>query len=160
MEWPVVLALVLVIPIILFPAALVWYLNIGGIYAAIMKARERRAARREEKAGNPAIVGRRVKAGAPAIGRATRIALRIAVPVGIYGLLIWFLLGSFGWEVALAVGLATPFMLIPVAFVWYLNVSGLYQVIRDRRQRQRRRAERIIRSRAVGTAAEERALAE
>ena len=45
MEWQMILALVLAIPIILFPAAFVWYLNIGGIYAAIKEARERRAVR-------------------------------------------------------------------------------------------------------------------
>jgi len=35
MEWQVILVLVLGIPVILFPAAYVWYLNIGGVYAAI-----------------------------------------------------------------------------------------------------------------------------
>ena len=42
MEWQVAVALVIAIPVILFPAAFVWYLNIGGIYAAIKEARERR----------------------------------------------------------------------------------------------------------------------
>ena len=41
MEWQIIVALVLVIPIILFPVAFVWYLNIGGIYAAIKEALER-----------------------------------------------------------------------------------------------------------------------
>lgn len=45
--------------------------------------------------------------------------------------------------VLLAVVLGIPLILFPVAFVWYLNVSGLYQVIRDARQRQRRRAEAL-----------------
>ena len=45
MEWQIILALVIAIPIILFPAAYIWYLNIGGIYAAIKAAREKRAAR-------------------------------------------------------------------------------------------------------------------
>ena len=45
MEWQIILALVIAIPIILFPAAFVWYLNIGGIYAAIKEARERRVTR-------------------------------------------------------------------------------------------------------------------
>jgi hypothetical protein len=31
--------------VILFPAAFVWYLNVGGIYAAIKEARARRVAR-------------------------------------------------------------------------------------------------------------------
>jgi len=48
MEWEFVVALALAIPIILFPAAFVWYLNIGGIYTAIKEARERRAVRRHK----------------------------------------------------------------------------------------------------------------
>ena len=47
MEWPVILALVLGIPIILFPAAYVWYLNLGGVYAAIKKARADKAVREQ-----------------------------------------------------------------------------------------------------------------
>ena len=42
MEGYMFLALILAIPIILFPAAFVWYLNIGGIYAAIKAAREKK----------------------------------------------------------------------------------------------------------------------
>ena len=49
MEWQVILALVLGIPVILFPSAYVWYLNIGGIYAAVRKAQEKRAAREQER---------------------------------------------------------------------------------------------------------------
>ena len=45
MEWQILVALVIAIPIILFPVAFVWYLNIGGIYAAIKEARARRVAR-------------------------------------------------------------------------------------------------------------------
>jgi hypothetical protein len=45
MEWQFIVALVIAIPIILFPAAFVWYLNVGGIYAAIKEARARRVAR-------------------------------------------------------------------------------------------------------------------
>ena len=48
MQWQLVVALVIAIPIILFPAAYVWYLNIGGIYAAVKEARERRAVRERE----------------------------------------------------------------------------------------------------------------
>ena len=44
MEWQFIVALVIVIPIILFPAAFVWYLNIGGLYAAIKQMLEKRAA--------------------------------------------------------------------------------------------------------------------
>jgi len=45
MQWELVVALVIAIPIILFPAAYVWYLNIGGIVAAIKEAREARVSR-------------------------------------------------------------------------------------------------------------------
>ncbi len=41
-----ILALVLVIPIILAPAVLVWYMNLGGIVLAIKEAREQRLARK------------------------------------------------------------------------------------------------------------------
>ena len=44
MEWQFIVALVIAIPIILFPVAFIWYLNIGGIYAAIKEARARRVA--------------------------------------------------------------------------------------------------------------------
>jgi hypothetical protein len=46
MEWQFIVALAIAIPIILFPAAFVWYLNIGGIYTAIKEARARRVARK------------------------------------------------------------------------------------------------------------------
>ncbi len=45
MQWALVIALVIAIPIILFPAAYVWYLNVGGIMSAIKEARARRIAR-------------------------------------------------------------------------------------------------------------------
>ena len=46
----VILALVFAIPLMLIPVALVWYINIGGIYAAIKEARERKAALEKEAA--------------------------------------------------------------------------------------------------------------
>jgi len=49
MQWELIVALVIAIPVILFPAAYVWYLNIGGILAAIRKARERRVAPDKKK---------------------------------------------------------------------------------------------------------------
>lgn len=48
MQWELVVALVIAIPIILFPAAYIWYINIGGICAAIREAREKQIARRKE----------------------------------------------------------------------------------------------------------------
>jgi hypothetical protein len=44
MQWQLVVALVIAIPIILFPAAYVWYMNIGGIYTAIKQMRAKRVA--------------------------------------------------------------------------------------------------------------------
>jgi hypothetical protein len=44
MEWQIVVALVIAIPVILFPAAYVWYINFGGIYAAVKEARARKVA--------------------------------------------------------------------------------------------------------------------
>ena len=43
MEWQIIVALVIVIPVVLIPVLFVWYLNIGGIYAAFKEARARRA---------------------------------------------------------------------------------------------------------------------
>ena len=48
MEWQIIVALVVVIPVILLPVLFVWYLNIGGIYAAIKEARARRAVSEKE----------------------------------------------------------------------------------------------------------------
>lgn len=127
MEWPVILAIVLAVIIILFPAMFIWYLNIGGMYAAI---RER---------------GRiRIPA---AVSRAMRIALIIIVPVAIYAVLIWFFYGHFGWQVAVAVAVAFPIVLFVPALIWAAVISGLYQVARDRMRRRvtvtRRKAVRM-----------------
>ena len=43
-----ILALVFTIPLILFPAALIWYINIGGIYAAIKEAQARKTVLEKE----------------------------------------------------------------------------------------------------------------
>jgi len=50
MQWEFVVALVLAIPVVLFPVAYVWYLNIGGIYTALRKAQKRRAVREKRVA--------------------------------------------------------------------------------------------------------------
>lgn len=47
MNIELIVALVVAIPVVLFPAAFVWYLNIGGIIA---KVREARAAREKQAA--------------------------------------------------------------------------------------------------------------
>ncbi len=45
MEWKFIIALVIAIPVVLFPVALVWFLNIGGIISAVKEIRARRKAR-------------------------------------------------------------------------------------------------------------------
>ena len=47
MQWEFIVALVIAIPIILFPVALVWYLSIGGI---LLVARQKKSAQ-EKKVG-------------------------------------------------------------------------------------------------------------
>ena len=54
------------------------------------------------------------------------------------------------WQVIVALVVAIPIILLPVAFLWYLNVSGVYQVMRATRARQKRRAEAL--AQAVGEA--------
>lgn len=44
MQWELIVALVVAIPVILFPAAFVWYLNIGGLIQAAKEARQTKAA--------------------------------------------------------------------------------------------------------------------
>ena len=51
MDWQFIVALAIAIPIILFPVAFIWFLNIGGIYAAIKEARAKRVAYRKEVGG-------------------------------------------------------------------------------------------------------------
>jgi hypothetical protein len=46
------------------------------------------------------------------------------------------------WQIILGVVLGIPMVLFPIALVWYLNVSGLYQVMRDARARQKKQAAR------------------
>jgi len=110
MEWQIVVALLIAIPIILFPVVFVWYMNAGGLYAAIKE--------------------RRFKV-AQAVLRKIRTGLTIAVPIGIYVFALWFSFGHFGWEVTLAIGLALPIVLLVPALVWAGVASGLFLVIRE-----------------------------
>lgn len=126
MEWSTILVLILVVPIILFPAAFIWYLNAGGLYAAIKEGRIKMPR---------------------GVTRAIRIGLFVTVPCGAYGTIIWFTLGHFGWVVALAVALVLPVVIIAPVLVWAALVSGLYQVARDALHRRaavrKRRATRL-----------------
>lgn len=43
MSWQVIVALVVAIPVVLLPVAFVWYLNIGGVFAAVREMRAKKA---------------------------------------------------------------------------------------------------------------------
>ncbi len=47
MEWQIIVALVIAIPVILIPVVFVWYMNMGSIFAAVREARARRAAQKK-----------------------------------------------------------------------------------------------------------------
>ena len=47
------------------------------------------------------------------------------------------------WQLILALVIAIPVILIPVAFIWFMNVSGIYTVIRETRKRRIAREKRI-----------------
>lgn len=47
-----------------------------------------------------------------------------------------------GFIIALII--AIPVILLPVAFIWYVNVSGLWKVMKDARQRKARAAYGLI----------------
>ena len=57
MQWQFIVALVIAIPIILIPPALVWYINIGGIVQAARETRKTRVTR-EKKGREVATVAR------------------------------------------------------------------------------------------------------
>jgi len=39
------------------------------------------------------------------------------------------------WQIIVALALAAPIILLPVAFVWYLNIAGIYAAREARGQR-------------------------
>jgi len=40
------------------------------------------------------------------------------------------------WQIILALVLATPIILLPVAFIWYLNIGGIVAAAREARERK------------------------
>jgi hypothetical protein len=44
MQWEIIVALVVAVPVILFPAAYVWYINIKGLASMVKEARMKKAA--------------------------------------------------------------------------------------------------------------------
>ena len=45
------------------------------------------------------------------------------------------------WQLVIAIVVAIPIMVFPAALIWYMNVSGILQVMKDARQREKRRVE-------------------
>lgn len=43
------------------------------------------------------------------------------------------------WQLIVAIVVVVPLILFPAALIWYVNVSGLLQVMREAHQRQKRR---------------------
>lgn len=54
------------------------------------------------------------------------------------------------WWAILALVLGIPIVLLPVAFIWYLNVSGLYSVMRQALRRRARRAAAVREASGAG----------
>jgi hypothetical protein len=50
MDWQIIVALVIAVPVILLPVAVVWYINGAGVYRAIKIALARRRVVRREPA--------------------------------------------------------------------------------------------------------------
>lgn len=38
------------------------------------------------------------------------------------------------WEMVVAIAVITPIILLPVAFVWYLNLAGIYAAVKAARK--------------------------
>lgn len=49
MEWQIIIAICIAIPVILLPIALVWYLNLGGFITAIKESKIKRAIQPKEE---------------------------------------------------------------------------------------------------------------
>jgi hypothetical protein len=45
-DWSIILIVIVVTPLVLIPAALIWYINVSGIYTVIRETQRRRVARR------------------------------------------------------------------------------------------------------------------
>jgi uncharacterized membrane protein len=133
MEWQIIVVLAVVVPLILFPVAFIWYVNIGGLTIMLRERRSKKAAAKE-RMGEIAEEQAVVKV-ATAQERGER-RMRVLTPAG----------KRAQWAIGLTLGLPVIIALLPlfpVAFIWYINASGLYQVLRDTRQRQKQRAEAV-----------------
>ena len=46
------------------------------------------------------------------------------------------------WEMVVAIAVITPIILLPVAFVWYLNLAGIYAAVKRQLGRPAKKPER------------------
>ncbi|MBI2868544.1 MAG: hypothetical protein HYX96_01810 [Chloroflexi bacterium] len=126
MSVTVLVVLALIIPFVLFPVVFIWYLNIGGLVVA----------------------ARRVRPAVPrALLRVVKLVLALAPPLAVYAFGIWFALGKSGWQVALAVGIVLPIILLPPVLVWGMVAGGLSPALRDawrRREAAPRETARLV----------------
>lgn len=53
------------------------------------------------------------------------------------------------WQYIVAITVIVPAILFPAALVWYFNVSGLLEVMRSTREREKRRVARGQKARAT-----------
>ena len=67
-----------------------------------------------------------------AIGRKVRAAVAVFASAGVYASVVWFLFSNFGWQVALAMALTLPIMLLLAVLVWYIDIGGIYSAVRHR----------------------------
>ena len=44
-------------------------------------------------------------------------------------------------QIILALAIATPIILLPVAFIWYLNIGGVYKAVKGAREKKARLVE-------------------
>jgi len=125
MEWWVILVLALVIPLVIVPVGFIWYVNIRGLYDAVVEGKLKGFG-----------IGSRMRIGIPVLGA-----------VGVYGFFIWFLLTQFGWPSALGVALGLPVLLVAPVLIWVMLASGLYEVVSERlRRRVTVSARRVVRT--------------
>lgn len=106
----------------------------------------------EGKARALVTVSKRARTAVLAINRSAismprEAVLGVATVLGVSTFLVWLLISGLGGSVTLlTLGLVIAILLVSLlaAFVWYLNVSGLYLVIRDTWQK-RARERRLVR---------------
>ena len=58
-----------------------------------------------------------------------------------------------GWQVIVALVLIIPVILIPVAFVWYLNIGGIHAVLKEAKEK-RAVSEKELKAKIVESPAE------